>query len=292
MHSGNLRWRSSIDSVADGNQLPLALRDYCPDCVGDAPASSRKGVHLPLSPKRDHVPRSVKIDLMVQAQRTTNWKTKLRVIPQFSTIGNLALAFGSVLDVWELVGLLRDKIGYHGMYEILAYDATLEIRDARGHEASLVRHEVIRFLQDNVVAIHDHAWGDGELFTEYHCQPGIPVDFYEDGSKHNVLISLRETKNRGDVIDLWIERVISEGLRQKDEWLETEIDHRMKYLKLSIIFPRDRRCQRAILTRRSTNQTTILEGRHFSTLSDGRQQLTWETNRPKLHDIYTIKWRW
>ena len=139
---------------------------------------------------------------------------------------------------------------------------------------------------------HSQAFGDGDLFAEYHCQPGIPVDFYEDGSKHNVLISLRETKNRGDVIDLWIERVIIGGLKANDEWLETEIDHRMKCLKLSIIFPRDRRCQRAILTRRSTHKTVALDRRHLSTLSDGRQQLTWETKRPRLHDLYAIKWRW
>ena len=229
---------------------------------------------------------------MAQPQTQAIPRNRLLSIPQLSTISKLALTLGSVLDVWELVGQLRDRISYHGMYEILEYDATLEIMDPRGEVARLVRHEVIRFLQDNVVAIHDHAWGDGDLFAEYHCQPGIPVDFYEDGSKHNVLISLRETKNRGDVIDLWIERVIRRGLREKEEWLETEIDHRLKRLKLSIIFPRDRRCRRAILTRRSTNATIPLEGQHFSTLSDGRQQLTWESRHPRLHDMYTIKWRW
>jgi hypothetical protein len=46
------------------------------------------------------------------------------------------------------------------------------------------------------------------------------------------------------------------------------------------------------LTQRSNSETVALEGRHFSILSDGRQKLTWETNHPKLHDLYTIKWRW
>jgi hypothetical protein len=229
---------------------------------------------------------------MAQPEKQTDWKDRLLSIPQFFTLGKLAFALGTVLDFWELVGQWRDRLSYHGMYEILEYDARLEIMDTRGEEASLVRHEVIRFLQDNVVAIHDHAWGDGEPFAEYHCQPGLPVDFYQDGSKQNVLISLRETKNRGDVMDFWIERVIRGGLLEKDEWLETEIDHRMEYLKLSIIFPLERRCQRAILTQRSTNTTVTLGERHFSTLSDGRQQLTWETRHPRLHDLYTIKWRW
>jgi len=229
---------------------------------------------------------------MPQTQTGTSWRTKLLLLLDFFTTGKLPSVLGNVLDVWNLVDQLRDKISYHGMYEVLNYDATLEIMDPGGQTARLVRHEVIRFLQDNVVAIHDHAWGDGEPFAEYNCQPGVPVDFYEDGSKWNVLISLRETKKRGDVLDLWIERVIEGGFPEGHEWLETEVDHRMKHLKLAIIFPRDRHCQRATLTRKSTHATVALGGQHFAFLSDGRQKLTWETSRPKLHDLYTIKWSW
>jgi hypothetical protein len=197
-----------------------------------------------------------------------------------------------MLDFWELIGEVRSKMRYHGMYEVLSYEAKLELKDTEGKTASLTRHEVIRFLQDNIVAIHDHAWGEGELFAEYHCQPGVPVDFYQDGSRHNVLISLRETKNRGDVIDLWIERVIKDGFTREDEWLETETDHWTQHLKLAVVFPQERPCRRATLTQRSTNETVTLGERHLSILSDGRQQLTWETNHPRLHDLYTIKWHW
>jgi hypothetical protein len=167
------------------------------------------------------------------------------------------------------------------MYEILDYDSTLEILDPKGEKATLTRREVIRFLQNNVVAIHDHAWGDGEIFAEYHCQPGVPVDFYEHGSRHNILISLRETKDRGDVIDLWVERVIEDGLLKEQEWLETEIDHWMKRLTLSIIFPKDRLCRRATLSRRCTGKTIELPQKRFALLPDGRQKLTWETRAVK-----------
>ena len=197
-----------------------------------------------------------------------------------------------LLEVWNILGRLRNRFRYHGLYEILEYDTTLEILDSKGKLAVLTRREMIRFHQDNVVAIHDHAWGDGELFAQYRCQPGVPVDFYEAGSKYNVLISLRETKNRGDVIELWIERVIRNGLLQKQEWLETEIDHLMKALKMAVIFPKKRPCRRAILSRRSTSKTTLLPQKHFALLPDGRQKLTWQTRRPKLHDRYTIKWAW
>ena len=78
-------------------------------------------------------------------------------------------------DFIDALRRLRDKVGYHGMYEILDYDATLELKDPAGKKAVLTRRQVVRLLQDNVVAIHDHAWGDGRLFARYRCQPGGPA---------------------------------------------------------------------------------------------------------------------
>lgn len=229
---------------------------------------------------------------MAESKKPNHWYDKLFDILDFFTTGRLVLVLRNVLDVWEFLDELRSKVSYHGMYEILEYEATLEFMDEGGEEASLVRHQIIRFLQDNVVAIHDHAWGDGKIFADYQCQPGVPVDFYRDGSKYNILISLRETKNRRDVIDLWIERIIKEGFLTDEEWLETEVDHLTEHVKLAVIFPYERPCRRATITQRSTNETVTLDERHFSIMSDGRQRLTWENSRPKLHDLYTLKWQW
>ena len=197
-----------------------------------------------------------------------------------------------LVEVWKALDHLLGELRYRGMYEILDYDATLEIADIRGEKAKLTRREHIRFLQDNVVAIHDHAWGDGRFLCNYQCQPGVPVDIYEDGSKHNILISLRETKNKGDEMELWVERTIRGGFTEDEEWLETEVDHLMRRLKLAVIFPQGRPCRRATLTRRSTGKVTPLPQSHFALLPDGRGKLTWETRRPRLHDRYTIKWAW
>jgi hypothetical protein len=177
---------------------------------------------------------------MAESNEQMEGRHNLVSLLRLFTDGGVVLILKNLLQLWELLDGLRDRIGYHGMYEILDYDSTLDIQDAKGEKSTITRREVIRFLQDNVVAIHDHAWGDGDIFAEYHCQPGIPVDFYEAGSKHNVLISLRETKNRGDVMRLWVQRVVKGGLFSNNEWLETEIDHVMSRLKLSIIFPRAR----------------------------------------------------
>jgi len=197
-----------------------------------------------------------------------------------------------LLDAWDVLSRWWAERRYRGMYEILDYDATLELLDRSGAEATFMRREVIHFLQDNIVAIHDHAWGDGQIFAGYRCQPGVPVDFYADGSKHNVLISLRETKNAGDVIELWIERRVKDGFMDAEEWLETEVDHLMKKLRLSIIFPQTRPCRRATLSRRSSPEVIALAQNHLALLPDGRQKLTWCTGTPKLHERYTIKWVW
>lgn len=229
---------------------------------------------------------------MAESQQGSWWQGKLLSIIHLFTEGGLILFLRNLLDAWDLVSQLRDRIGYHGMYEILDYHSTLDISDERGEHALLARREVIRFLQDNVVAIHDHAWGDGELFAAYRCQPGIPVDFYQDGSKHNVLLSLRETKNRGDVLELSIDREIAGGFLQKSEWLETEVDHLTSRLRLSIVFPKARPCLRATLSQKNANKTALLDERHFRTLANGRQELSLDISRPKFHECYTIKWDW
>ena len=195
---------------------------------------------------------------------------------------------GGVRKLYDRLARWRSQ----GVYEVLDHDTTLELMDPDGKVAIVTRRQRVKFMQDNVVAIADHAWGDGDIFAEYSCRPGVPVDLYERGSRHTVLISLRETRSRGDVLRFRIRRKIVGGFTEANEWWETEIYHRTKRMRIAVIFPQGRRCQRATLTQRSTNRTVPLGPQHFRFIEDGRQKLTWETRRPKLHDRYTIRWRW
>ncbi|MCO6451385.1 MAG: hypothetical protein J5I90_11420 [Caldilineales bacterium] len=150
----------------------------------------------------------------------------------------------------------------------------------------------MKFLQDNAIAYQDHAWGDGDLFADYECAPGIVVDKYQDGERWNVLISLRETKNKGDVVDFFIKRTVKNGFAKPEEWRQTTIQYPTKRLRLSVVFPSDRRCKRAMLLQRTRNKTTVLGHEHFLDLPDGRQVLTWETQNPRRFETYTMKWHW
>jgi hypothetical protein len=84
------------------------------------------------------------------------------------------------------------------MYEILDYDSVLELRDPRGEVGVFKRRQKVRFLQDNVIAYQDYAWGDGNILADYKCSPDVPLDQYQDDFRCNILISLRETKNKGE----------------------------------------------------------------------------------------------
>jgi hypothetical protein len=179
-----------------------------------------------------------------------------------------------------------------GMYEILDYDSVLDLVDANGETAIFKRRQRVRFLQDHIIAFQDYAWGEGEIFAGYSCSPGRVVDRYREGDQWNVLISLRETKSAGDVIDFYTERTIKNGFTTADEWWQVEIRHQTRQFRLAIIFPAERRCRRALLIQRSKQQTTVLGPGHFTDRPDGRQVLTWETSKLKRFESYTIRWTW
>ena len=197
--------------------------------------------------------------------------------------------------VFDLYRTLRRYVQQHsheGMYQILNYDTTLELVDTKGKTAIFKKRQRIKFLQDYISTFQDYAWGDGKIFANYNCSPGTVVDRYQEGDRWNILISLRETKNNGDIEEFYIKRTALNGFTQPAESLQTEIRHQTKHLKVTIIFPKSRRCQRAILLQRSRHQSLVLGPEHFTTLPDGRQRLSWETTKIKRFEIYTTKWHW
>lgn len=200
----------------------------------------------------------------------------------------------ALVTLVRLVEALKSALASrrHGIYEVLSFDSTIELLDSRGQEAVVTRLEEVRFLRDNTVAFYDTCWGEGHLFAEYECSPGVPVDFFTDGSRQRVLISLRETKNHGDILRFRIRRKIEGGFTKREEWWETEVLHLTRRLRVRIVFPRDRPCKRATVTQKSKDKTWPLDEGYFRVLADGRQELFWEIAHPALHENYTIKWWW
>lgn len=179
-----------------------------------------------------------------------------------------------------------------GLFEVLDYDSTLELLDGAGHLAIFKRRQKVRFLQDHIMAFQDYAWGDGDVLADYRIAPGKVVDCYREGERWNILISLRETKNRSDIEEFHIERTVRDGFTQDVEWRQTAIWLTTKRVRLEVIFPKARPCRRALLLQRSTNRTIELDGEHMQWLPDGRQMIAWEKQNPPKAEVYTIRWEW
>jgi hypothetical protein len=179
-----------------------------------------------------------------------------------------------------------------GIYEILEYDAKLELLDNTGHAATFHKLQKVRFLQNNLIAFEDYAWGEGEIFHAYSVTPGKAVDFYQEGDRWNVLISLRETKHSGDVEDFRIDRTVIDGFTGADEWQQVEIRHYTHKVTIGVIFPHNRQCRQAQILQRSRKQATDLGPEHFHRLPDGRQLVRWETQKVQPLEIFTLRWQW
>jgi hypothetical protein len=215
------------------------------------------------------------------------------------TVGKLlvALVSADVTHWLPILGSIMQRLfqfrrGTDGMYEVLSYQAVLEIQDTSGSRAAYRKRQRVRFLQDNVIAYQDQAWGDGHIFAEYRCSPGVAVDRYREGHRYRILISLRQTKNRGDVEDLLIERTILNGFQRATEEWQTEIDHPTKKLSMTLIFPKARLAKQITLIEQNAARSHVLGAEHRQFLPDGREQVTWSTDHPKLHEAYILRWMW
>ena len=178
------------------------------------------------------------------------------------------------------------------MYEVLEYDSTLELHDCKGKNATYRKRQKVRYLQDNIIAFEDQAWGDGEILVGYKCSPGVPVDQYRLDYKTFILISLREVKNRGEIDDFNIEWDIRGGfLRQTEQW-GTEIRKPVRKLKVSLLFPKMRSPQRLELVEKSSQRRFSLDHNAKQLLPDGRWRVVWEKSDPSLHETYILEWEW
>lgn len=179
-----------------------------------------------------------------------------------------------------------------GLYAVLEHETTLELLDAQGAVALYGKRQKVRFLQNNIIAYQDKAWGDGDIFAEYRCAPGVPVDRYREGHYYRVLIALRQTKRRGEVEEFHIARKIHKGFTRAVEDLQTEIDHRTQQLTIHVIFPPERVPTALAWIEQKRARTTLIGSEQLQKLPDGRRQVTWQVQRPRLFEAYLLRWEW
>ncbi len=199
----------------------------------------------------------------------------------------------------ELLGeLLRagriiiGRVAREGVYEVLRYECTLELRDPKGMQADIHKREKVRYLQDYVNTFQDQAWGNGQIFLNYRCSPGTPVDQYQLGHNTLKLISLRDTRNRGDMDEFDIEWLMRDGFLRSTGFWGTAINHRSRDVSVNVIFPPSRPPSAASIYERRRQRTTALSPGSHRILPDGRHVISWHIARPRLYEDYILKWKW
>jgi len=135
-------------------------------------------------------------------------------------------------EAWKILCKVMQRRSCKGMYEVLKYESTLELKDLGGKRATFKKREKVRYLQDNVIAYQDQAWGDGEILLNYRCTPGTPGDRHRSGHKTHILVSRREVKNRGDVDEFNVEWQIRDGFLRRTGYWETHVTHQIKSLEI------------------------------------------------------------
>ena len=195
-------------------------------------------------------------------------------------------------DAWRVGKRILRGLSSEGMYEVLDYETTLDIQDPKGKKAILKKQMKVRYLQDNIIAFQDFAWGEGKILQNYKSSPGIKVDQYNLGYKTYVLLSLRDVKNKGEVDEHNIEWEISNGFLKPDGYWVTEIANRMKQVKVQIVFPTQRPPTRIFIVENNRRRTQELGKDSIKRMADGRWQVLWTTEKPKLYEHYILKWNW
>src|SRR5262249_43991568 len=127
------------------------------------------------------------------------------------------------------------------------YRSTLTLHDARGGRATVARAQTVRFLQAGVRAILDHAWGDGVLVTDYRHSAGPVIDAFKDGDRRHFVVALPRPLARGNCFTFTVARQVRAAFAGEREWLETVIDHPVRRLRCTVVFPPERPCRLAVL---------------------------------------------
>ena len=175
---------------------------------------------------------------------------------------------------------------------MLDYHMVLDLKDPMGKKAIYRKEQKVLYLQNNITAITDQAWGDGKILLDYRCSPGEAVDRYRSGHKTLILISLRQIRNRGEKDTIRIQWALKNSfLTETEEWT-TSISHRTKRLHINVNFPEKRPPLKIFIIETNRKRQTQLGKDHLTQLPDKRWKVSWKKSKPRLYEEYTFRWVW
>jgi Tetratricopeptide repeat/TIR domain len=208
----------------------------------------------------------------------------------------VALSVGALgFSVLFMYGRLLRSGRSHG-YEILEQDHEWDLARPDGSLAIHRKRLRVRYL-NQVISIADFAWGDGNLFAEYTCDPGRVVDRIVVKNQLWVLISLGDVRKRGSQEVLEFRRSVTDGFLNSTEWVELEALE-AKHVSLKVVFPKERRPKNVEIVKtgrspfgRRIERREVLPASAMDEVSQ-RQVITIEERTHSPNTKLQIRWEW
>ena len=183
---------------------------------------------------------------------------------------------------------LREKFG--PSYEVLDSRMVWEIHATDGSKCSFSRQNEIRFLQNEVMVLSDRVWPANADIKDFKYFPGEVVDSFIDGDNRQFIISLRESKNRGETMRVESSRSVYDSFLAPSEWVAMDVSRPTGSLTMTVVLPDGRPPTKAWGKVRSN------AARHHPLVptmrSDKRTQLERFIKRPRRGEAYYICWEW
>jgi hypothetical protein len=194
-------------------------------------------------------------------------------------------------DVARLLAAPADTLPAAYPYEILRHNLVLELHDVQGQKATLRRTARIRFLRDQVHAVRDRIWGDGERSPIAAVEPGIVVDAFQEASTLHSLISLRGPKSRGDLVTLTVVHELQGWFTRANEYFEVEVDVPTSELRMEIRFPKRRIPHHVWLIAQKNGSRRQLAGSNRPVTREG-MRIVWRRSKPPVSERLRTEWDW
>lgn len=201
------------------------------------------------------------------------------------------LTFFTCLVLISIYALSARRM-YGGIYEVIRHENIWKVEDKEGKKVTHTKRLKVRFIQNNVLAIEDFIWGDGDFMNNYNCTPGKVVDIYRDGSRTNVLISMKAPKGRGDIETFEFTRTIIDGFLADSEWIEVSPFYRTEHMILKVIFPPERVCKLATFQTARMNIPKRISLDSMKKDSNNCQTLEMSFRNPRVKEVVKIRWDW
>ena len=85
---------------------------------------------------------------------------------------------------------------------------------------------------------------------------------------------------------------IRQVFHTSDGYWGADIGQRTRHIRLQVIFPKARPPTRLTLEENTRQRTQVLNNESVQHLADGRWQVSWKRDNPKLHKLYVLRWVW